>query len=316
MREDVQMKSGTDRVNDAVNYIFGMGKAELATHVRTVAAMGNLNGIGNDLSLGARTDNPNQPQYAQNTIKRQALRALLLCQRVYFSDLWAQNIMMGGVVVPHNYLANMGNWKAQSVNHWQNQPTQQIEEAILSFCPTTADIGAAAVAAAGGAPHAGGFPSLTFTRNTMPFPGLTSCYGAVMTWLFQSGLVSYRWFLKNINANDQVTLEAAFGLGQTIWDGTARFMDTDELPNIPRGYVVHLYVDNPQRWNGHWLVSLGNGQGAGCNNDDTDGTNRPYTAGCSLKNQFLNGYNGTRQDGTPESGKAVMFNPLDIPARR
>ena len=90
------------------------------------------------------------------------------------------------------------------------------------------------------------------------------------------------------------------------------------LPLVPRGHIVHLYVDNPMRWNGHWLISLGDGFAIGCNNDDTDGTNRAYTPRCSLDNQFRNGYKHPKPPGSIEPferGIAEVIDPLEIPGR-
>jgi hypothetical protein len=72
------------------------------------------------------------------------------------------------------------------------------------------------------------------------------------------------------------------------------------------------------RWNGHWLVSLGDGYARGCNNDDTDGTNRLYTNRCSLNNQFLYGYKHALPEGSPtpfERGVAEVIDPREIPGR-
>jgi hypothetical protein len=103
-----------------------------------------------------------------------------------------------------------------------------------------------------------------------------------------------------------------------IWAGATPFSAADVLPPVPRGHIVHLYVNNPIRWTGHWLVRRGDGTARACNNDTTDGTLNTYADGCSLDNQFRNGYKHAMPPGsaTPfEQGIAEMIDPLEIPQR-
>lgn len=306
------MKTGDERVDDAIDFIFGIGKAELANHLQGIVKLAGPSKIGKELSLGSRSDGKDDPAYGANTQKRRALRALLLCQRVYFSDLWAEAILVGGVRQRTSFLDP--DWKADSLRHWGAQSEAQIVEGILMFAVTTADVSRLADAA--DQQPSGNHPDLTLTHLKTPFPGLISCYGAVMTWLLRSGLVSYRWYMRNSGASNKTTLREAFGPASVIWDGGRTFATTDSLPLVPRGHIVHLYVDNPIRWNGHWLVSLGDGYARACNNDDTDGTNRIYTDRCSLNNQFKNGYKHASTSGVGEEpGVAEVINPAEIPGR-
>ena len=305
------MKSGQSRIDDAVAYIFQMGRQELAHHLLATALTGDASAIGKELSLGSRADGTDDPQYGSNTSKRQALRALLLCQRVYFSELWAQAILSGGVRQSASFLPL--DWKQQSLTHWGPLTEQQIIQGILCFCATEST--ANRLADAADAAPMGNQPDVTLTRTKAPFPGLVSCYGAVMGWLLKSGLASFRWYMRNSGANNAGSLREAFGQATVIWPGNRPFTAKDNLQTVPRGHIVHLYVDNPLRWNGHWLVSLGDGRARACNNDDTDNTNRFYTSGCSLNNQFLNGYKEDAGNGPPEPGVAEVFDPTRIPRR-
>jgi hypothetical protein len=308
------MKSGKDRFIDGVKYIHGMGKSELAQHLTGVVASDNNQSIiGKDLSLGSRPDGEDDPKYATNTEKRRALRALLLCQRVYFSELWAVGSLIGGV---HRCSYLPANWKTISLAHWSNKTEDQIQEGILTFAITTARVEALAEAADRQPNKSVPPPGLTLTRAEPNFPGLTSCYGSVITWMFRSGLASYRWYMKNFAAYNKDTLREAFGPAKIIWDGGTAFSKTDTLPRVPRGHIVHLYVDNPQRWNGHWLVSLGDGTACGCNNDTEEGAvPNDYSNRCSLDKQFLYGYKHPLDNGTIEKGVAEVIDPREIPGR-
>ena len=87
---------------------------------------------------------------------------------------------------------------------------------------------------------------------------------------------------------------------------------------MPRGHIVYLYVDNRERWNGHWLVSHGDGFTSACNNSSEDGTNIIFAPRCSLDNQFLYGYKHALRPGAAvpfERGIAEVINPLEIPGR-
>jgi hypothetical protein len=62
--------------------------------------------------LGLGPNGEDDPAYETNTEQRHALRALLLCQRVYFSTLWAKS---GGHSTPDDKLPP--GWKNLSLNH-------------------------------------------------------------------------------------------------------------------------------------------------------------------------------------------------------
>jgi len=312
------MKTGQSRIDDAVDYIYGIGKSELANHILTTMQAGNasFSSIGKELSLGSRPDNEDDPQYAGNTQKRQALRALLLCQRVYFSNLWAQFIGHGGVRSNQTFLAP--DWKTTSLAHWGNCTEQEIGLGIYTFSVTTSDMAKLADAANSIPDQTAPTPDLTLTRAKPNFPGLTSCYGSVMTWMFKSGLVSYRWYMKNQGSNNKATLRDAFGPARVIWKADRAFGDGDHLPFVGRGHIVHLYVDNPLRWNGHWLISKGDGTACACNNDTENGdVQNNYSDHCSLDKQFLFGYKHALEGraGAFEQGVAEVIDPLEIPGR-
>jgi hypothetical protein len=255
----------------------------------------------------------------QSTQTRRALRALLLCQRVYFSELWAQIHGNGGAARPQSYLSS--NWKADSLRHWNNQPIDEIHKGITTFCVTRTDAPSVAKAAEAGPPDPQApIPDLTLTRDRQRFPGTPSgCYQSVMGWLFKSGLVSYRWYMKHQIANNKASLRAAFGEGREIWSADQPFSLRGHvfLPRVPRGHIVHLYAPG-NRWLGHWLVSLGGGRACGCNNDTEAGAvERRYSSSCSLDKQFYFGYKQPlpHDPSRLERGIADVFDPFLIPNR-
>lgn len=295
-------KTNQERINDSLTYIRNHFGASFANDIRGLVT-GREAIIGPELSLGTRWDGlSSQGNKDGNTQKRHALRALLLCQRVYYSDLWPCLMGVVSARAAVNWLPN--NWNQQSIQFWGNRSELQIREGIRMYVATSDNATLVANAAVAGQPSAPNGPALTHTRNTFTGTSPTAtCYDAVMLWLFKSGLVSLRWLLKYRNANTQADLTEAFGEGQVIWNGA--FGNNDHLPAVPRGHIVHIYED-PQSWRGHWMVSTGNGKSAGCNNNDEDPpVPRDYCAALTLDKQFRDYGRGT----------AVVINPALIPNR-
>lgn len=264
---------------------------------------GREQAIGNELSLGMRWDafssNSNQ---AANTQRRHALRALLLCQRIYFSELWP--CLMGTTATrqPVHWLST--DWKEQSARFWGAKAELEIQKGLRMFTITSQNVNSVADKAILGHPSTPSMPFLTATRESFNGDQATAtCYDAVMLWLFLSGIVSLRWLLRYRNANTQETLTEAFGSGRTIWEGP--FGEGDVFPDVPRGHIVHIF-ENRSSWRGHWMVSTGAGKSAGCNNNDENPpVSRNYCPSLTLKKQFLD-YGG---------GTAVVIHPTQIPGR-
>jgi hypothetical protein len=254
--------------------------------------------ISEDIALGPRfTLFQSAQAILAQTQKRHALRALLLCQRVFFSDLAPSLISTSA---PCNRLPQ--NWKEQSLNFWKNRSEMEIRQALRMFVSTSHNIDLIANAALAGKPS---WPEsyLTTTRENFTGKPVSTCYQAVMVWLFKSGFASLQWLLKCRTANTKDTLTAAFGVGRVIWQGS--FADNQTLPAIPRGHIVHIFQD-PASWNGHWMLSIGNGQAAGCNNNDENPmVQRDYCSQLTIHKQFL-AYGG---------GTAVVIDPAQIPGR-
>ena len=60
--------------------------SRVGDHVNQVVPQGSRKAISAELSLGARPDGEDDPPYGTDPEQRHALRALLLCQKVYFSQ--------------------------------------------------------------------------------------------------------------------------------------------------------------------------------------------------------------------------------------
>lgn len=304
-------KTGQSRIDDVTAYLTRKGMPRLARHLNAKLARLDLmkrGQIGEDLSLDTKDGTTDQ---------RQALRSLLLCQRVYFSDM-TYKPFIGGVRTARSMLPQ--DWKAQSLAHWGDRPEAEIIEAIEVFTVWKWSNGIEVLAEkAKVAPQQRKRISpLTMSRGVEPFPGTYHCcYTAVMSWLFESGLVSYSWFCNSETADHKTQLTEVFGLNnksvvRNIWSGTEEFTleREDELQCPPAGYIVHLY--NEQSWRGHWLVSNGDGTLSGCNNDKEGGRINPqYDNRCSLAHQLLS---FTQKVGG-KYGIADVINPLKIPNR-
>lgn len=295
-------KNSRVRINDSIVYLRERIGASFAQKIQ-ILVTGREETIGAELSLGTRWDCfSSQETQDSNTQKRRALRALLLCQRVYYSELWPTLFGLRSERTALNYLLN--NWNQQSVHFWGNKSELEIRKGIYMYIATSDNVTYVANAAVAGQPSYPETPALTHTRETFAGESKAStCYDAVMMWLFKSGLVSLPWLLKYRNANTETTLTEAFGSGRVIWRGA--FNANDHLPVVARGHIVHIFP-NQQQWRGHWMVSTGNGKAAGChNNDENPPVQSDYCNILTLDKQFLD-YGG---------GMAVVIDPMAIPDR-
>ena len=304
-------KTGQSRIDDVTAYLTRKGMPRLARHL--IRKLGTVSPtkqsqIGEDLSLDTKEGTSDQ---------RQALRSLLLCQRMYLSDM-TYRPFIHGVRVQKNMLPQ--DWKARSLAHWGELSEAEIIAGIKVFTVWKWSSGIEVLAdTAKTTPSKGKQVSpWMMSRNLQPFPGTYNCcYVAVMSWLFESGLTSYSWFCNSETANGDTQLTEVFGLNdhsvvRSIWDGTEEFTlaRKDELERPPAGYIVHVY--NKEQWRGHWLVSNGDGTFSGCNNDKEGGRINPqYDNRCSLPHQLLS---FTDKVGG-KYGMADVINPLKIPNR-
>lgn len=336
-------KDADDRWDDTIDYLnvhFPCGGLDdrLGDHIELVVPQAQRKAISKELSFGSRGDSKTDPGYAAKTDQRRALRALLLCQRVYFSNLWAKKTVNG---IPGSSPDLLGpNWRADSTAHWQNQTEVEIRAGIGMFAPIPGAVSAdVATAAEAGAPDGLGIEiagNLKLSRNLNCCIGAAeTCYRGVCAWLLQSGMVSLRWFLRDCSPNAKAACDLMFGTGVTVWDSATLFEDTSVLPEIGRGFIVHMWNEQTGvgGWNGHWVISKGGGRICGVNNGIVNKHDEvvitAYTNGGKLRSQF-EGYGGyfkvqkqevgetgstwvtMMRDGkpVPSKGKLVKFDPM------
>jgi hypothetical protein len=336
-------KTWQNRWTDTINYLnLKFPLSRLGDHIQSLVPDGNVRkGIAEEMSIGHNIMGENQ---------RKALRALLLCQRVYYSDLWAK-IFMGGkaetYITTNVYLKNT--WKTDSLNHWRSKNEADIWDGISMFAPGTnaQRQRLAEVASFGFSPENKDIRGkLTLKRKDMDrlitYQSMI-CYDALLPWLTQSGITSMRWLLRNQGLTGQAACEKIFGLGEDVWNEDWQYdPNKHDLPQIPKGYLIHMWnVDQERKfskitnkveedtagYNGHWVVSNGDGTITGINNGDVDTmreTNpkipkefviKQYTNKASLVNQFR-AYNCPKEDGKGwHRGRMVKIDPLAIPDR-
>ncbi len=182
--------------------------------------------------------------------QRMALRALLLCQQVFFK--------------PPESVADFAGDGSATKAHFKLKSEAQIKDAIRCFTTRKGvsrdDFAESALSVTD---LAGKFePTIRTRGETTGFGGTTNCYGAVSVWLFTSGCCSMPWFLKGVlNA---YTANAILGDGEVVKE-TA-------LKTIPKGHIFNIHdASDPNIC--HWGVSLGDGWAAASNT--TPGENGP-----------------------------------------
>ena len=293
------------KLNNGIDYIKQNVSLSLANHVTTLIRGHELK-LSRDLATGPGWEDCFLPtssignRYAQ----QHALTALLLCQYVFLSDLWPRMRGTASTLQSINHLSL--NWKIKSYRFWRNKIELHIRDALKMFVATTNNSDYFANAAQRWRPSCPSVDELlrtTARENFSGNPPSSTCYQAVMLWLFKSGLVSLPWLLKYRVANTELALTDAFGRGTIIWSGN--FGSSDRLPPVPRGHIVHIF-EHQSAWNGHWMVSLGDGRAVGVNNVDEDPpVPRTYCNNLNLNKQFL-GLGG---------GTAIVIDPCYIPGR-
>lgn len=296
-------KSSTTRWDDTVAYLnlkfpcAGL-QDRLGAHIEKVVPAGLRAGISKELSIGYRHDGEDDPTYAATTDKRKALRGLFLCQRVYYSRLWAARGTFAGDKVEAEDKLPL-DWRTQSMQYWGGKSEHDILQGIAMFAPVP---GAVATdlcrVAQAGPPNGKGSMhfNLKLSRADVDLIGpAETCYNGVTAWLVGSGLASMRWFMMDTAPNNQFCCERIFGAGVEVWNSGTPFKPTSQVPQIPIGHIVHIWNINNYNWNGHWVVSNGDGTVCGVNNGDVNTPNevvlKKYTKTATLKNQFL-GYGG------------------------
>jgi hypothetical protein len=323
-------KTASTRWDETIKYLNNTFIGQrLGDHIESIVPANRRDKISKELSLGSRPDGEDDPNYRITTSKRQALRGLLLCQRVYFSDeFWAKQSEPVGndaPVVPCPALLP-NNWKQQSLAHWSTKTEQQIAHGIAMFVPipgaTRNDL--QRMAYAGKPNNERLVANLKVSREDQVTMGYgVTCYVGVQGWLVRSGIVSMRWFMMNSAPNKQTGCDLLFGQGTEVWRAPVKPENHREIQNIINnigpGYIVHIWSPQNYNWNGHWVVTNGDGTICGVNNGEVDATatrpavEKPYTNHSTLFEQFED-YGGLSNNFW-KTGVMVVIDPLTMPNR-
>jgi hypothetical protein len=296
----------------------------IGDHIKAIVhSHGTRQTISLELSLGSRPDGEDDPTYDANTEKRHALRALLLCQRVFHSNLWTRQ---GADSAYANALAQ--NWKILSLQHWKNKSEAEIREGIGMYAPTPKGSREKLqkVAFAGAPNRVRWDGNLTVSRKDKVTLGYgDTCYVGIQGWLVRSGLVSLRWFLQNRNPSNQQACDLLFGTGNEVWRG--RFDPAQDgkavravIAKIPLGSIVHIWSPQHTNWNGHWVVTNGDGTICGVNNgsflaskaEKGQDVRTDYTNHSTLYEQFTS-YGGEMGKGNWKTAVMVVIDPTSLP---
>jgi hypothetical protein len=240
----------------------------LGDPIKTVVPTGSINEFSGKIALGRHAG-------AGTEDKRHALRGLLLCQATYFSTPWAHENFVG-TPEPTPVSRLPGNWKEQSLAIWGSRSEMEIKSAIAMFVPLpSASYAGLVKAAKAGPPNGVGLitANLALTRSQDCCVGAAeTCYRGVLAWLLSSGMVSLRWIARNSCPDGQLALDRMFGKGEVVWPPDRTFDETSVLPHIEAGFVIHMWneLTGPGGWNGHWVISNGDGTFCGVNNGEID----------------------------------------------
>jgi hypothetical protein len=331
-------KSGASRWQQTINYL-NAHFPTLGTHIDTVVPPGVPRyQIADELSLDYKTGQRFVGPHLSSADKRHALRGLLLCQRVYFSDIWAKKTTNRVEYGPDPY-SLVPNWKTLSLDHWSMKSEHQIRSGIAMFMPVAGATAADVSKVAKEGPPVGTPPeiagNLYLSRTDTKSPGSAeTCYRGVLAWLLRSGVVSLRWFMRDTAPNGEIACNRLFGAGEEVWAAGRHFEDTSQLPLVEQGYIVHMWTEQMgiAGWNGHWVVSNGDGRVCGVNNGEVakpdERVLKAYTRDGKLRSQFegYGGYIMTQRmndrgflDDVPKQplewarAKMVKFDPLNLP---
>jgi hypothetical protein len=293
--------------------------------------------ISQQLSLGGRDDGEDDPGYDANTQHRQALRALLLCQRVYFAeDTWSKQSLPYGnsetIGIEAAHVLDL-TWKTDSLRFWRTKTEAEIQEGIKIF---EVDAGARAIdvqqAAFTSRPNQHQLPgNLELSRRDTDTVGFgVVCYVGVQGWLVRSGVVSMRWLHQNCAPNGKKGCDHIFGEGNLVWDAPITAADHQKVRNICRsvsaGHIVHIWSPANTNWNGHWIIANGDGTACGVNNGEftaehaekRHAVQKGYTKTTTIFEQFVhysNEWTDDKQKTQRTRACMAVIDPMRMPNR-
>jgi hypothetical protein len=146
-----------------------------------------------------------------------------------------------------------------------------------------------------------------------------------------------RWFQQNSSPNGKKGCDLLFGQGISLWDGPIKNDDLERVrrscESVLAGFIVHIWSPQNNNWNGHWVISNGDGTVCGVNNGEISAKDaekgvhiqKDYTNLSTLFEQFLAYSNkDVRYDERTEkyidtggrtTARMVVFNPMNLPNR-
>jgi hypothetical protein len=252
--------------------------------------------------------------------RRQALRALLLCQEVYLSPLTQTADYRGD------------DWPQPTIDHWKWKSETAIKRAIEMYMPLP-NAGVAGLLAAAATlppvdpPYALSTRTHTVTRQDAEFPVESTCYRAVQSWLLASGCVSLQWLLASAVTQPAVHVTdancVAAQLLRVFGDGT--MIDVSDHPaNLPArlvaGDIVYMYRSHqngtPKAGGqlGHWMIYDTQGYAYGCNNFHEYAAHgvAPTYARCLIVDQILAMQHDTIVPNQRDWHFVRIFKPTDL----
>lgn len=254
--------------------------------------------LGKVISLTGTSVSPSNFGANSNETQRVALRALLLCQRVYLSGAWSGQV---GLNPPDLTL---------SINHWRWRSETDIRRAIELYTITETADRTVPAETASYYNYGNSDDYRILTRSSQSFPSSNTCYSQVWNWLVQSGIASLRWMRKFAPKGTQGDYS---GLGASVEKVSKHMPTPTQRIDIPRGMIVHMFT--PVQPRGHWMVSDGQGYGWGANNsgfaeeqrEDGEGEVNPAHARCLIHRQFKEW-----RKSSLDVGRLVVYDPLAL----
>jgi hypothetical protein len=231
-------RTNTERFQQAVNYIKDHISLKLASSIMMHSA-GRQDALGGAISLSKsgfwRTGSDGQ---------HMALRSLLLCQHVFLKPPFLNADVIGDTT--------------PTKTHFQTRSEHDIREAIRIYSPLKNVTLHQFAEVARNVGNMAGQPNLhTRTRRDVSnWGGVSNCYSGVKVWLFQSGLCSFPWLLKEGNQITAYTVNGILGDGRVVAE--------KDIRTVPEGFIFNIHDANDANIC-HWGVGLGNGKAAAAN---------------------------------------------------
>lgn len=245
------MTANTDRYDATLDYINRFVHTGLVEVIKRAAQQANLTpeSLGGLLSLKGHGYGNNLLGQGGTQDQHRAVRALLLCQRLFLQGPYAKN--------KENQDFNYNAKPDLPKTHFKGKTEFEVKKAINCYMtlpsPSCGDLAKAAESMDSTNDPV---PFETLTRDSNPFPLTLICFDALRYWLFRAGFTSMRWLS---STSPDLTAQRA---NDTLGYGTV--VQPENIDTIPRGYIWNFH-DPRAKAVCHWGVSLGGGVAAAAN---------------------------------------------------